>query len=479
MPELSELLHHTGNNFQNHIGDLDAALRKNLELLIRDVGFDRAAVLLIDDKDHVLRPRQIVTIHGEMEGEGETPLTDKKGDPFVTALKHGKEFVNRGEYGVYVPLIYNDARLGVLRVDNVFTRRQITAEQLAEIRELAPAYNVGIHNSLEHLHFRHQVTKLTTLTRIGTAIATTLKMNEVLELALSSLVKDLGYDRAQLFLLDEATGKIRENLSIDFRGFFRSQDDTSSVASFIESLLCEDKPAFLSRKFSANLVAAIPIAFKGKKTGVMIVDNLFTRQTMTDYDLSFLNIIADQLSTVIENSRLFEQVERLSITDSLTGMFNHRYFYERLSEEISRANRFGANLSLIMLDLDHFKVFNDTFGHQAGDTVLSTVSAIIQENIRSIDVASRYGGEEVAIILPGTDIEGARIIAERIRDSVRKHDFRFGQKTANITVSIGLVCYPVDSTIKSELVRKADHALYWVKNHGRDGICAYSRCEDL
>ena len=131
-----------------------------------------------------------------------------------------------------------------------------------------------------------------------------------------------------------------------------------------------------------------------------------------------------------------------------------------------------------MLDIDNFKNFNDTFGHQAGDTVLTTVARIIQDNVRAIDVASRYGGEEIAIILPGTDIEGAKIIAERIRLGIKNFELRINQQVTHITVSIGLVCYPIDATIKSELVRKADQALYWVKHHGKDGICAFSRCED-
>jgi diguanylate cyclase (GGDEF) domain len=370
-------------------------------------------------------------------------------------------------------------KLGVLRVDNIFSRKAMKENQLKDLRIFGKLFSLGIYNILKNTHFEHQVNKLTTLTRIGNAIATTLKLNEILELALSSLVKDLGYDRAQVYLLDESGKKIVENLSIDFRGYFQSLEDVSSVYPIFESIPSETKPSLQSRKFSSNLIAYIPISYKGKKTGLLVVDNLFSRQTLTAHDLSFLGILADQFGTVIENSRLFERVEKLSITDSLTGLFNHRYFYERLSEEISRASRFGKNLSLLMLDIDNFKNFNDTFGHQAGDSVLTTVSRIIMENVRSIDIVSRYGGEEVAIILPGTDIEGAKIIAERIRQGIQAYTFHFNQQKTSITASIGLVCYPVDSTIRSDLVRKADQALYWVKNHGRNAICAYSRCEDL
>jgi diguanylate cyclase (GGDEF)-like protein len=477
MEQLNEVLYKSSLYFQQHTFQLDEVLRLNLDLLITTLHFDRAGIFLLDEKESVLRPRQIVTIHGVMEGEGEIYLHSKKGSSFAVALDKGKEILSprEPEYSVYFPLIINKKKLGVLRADNFFSRKSITIEQTQQLKEFAKVFCIGIYNNLTFQHYRHQVNKLTTLTQIGTAIATTLKLNEILELTLSSLVKDLGYDRAQAYLIDPVTNKIRENMSIDFRGYFRTLEDFSSITPLFESLLTESKPSFLTRKFSSQLIAYIPI----KKIGLLVIDNLFTRQTLTAYDLSFLGILADQLSTVIENSRLFERVEKLSITDSLTGLFNHRYFYERLNEEISRASRFGSTLSLIMLDIDHFKRFNDTFGHQAGDTVLSTVAHIIQDNIRAIDVASRYGGEEIAIILPGTDIEGAKIIADRIRQSIKGNTFHFNQQSTNISVSIGLVCYPVDSTVKSDLVRKADLALYWVKNHGRDGVCAYSRCAGL
>ena len=480
MTKTSEKLFKISSNFQGLIGDVDEALRLNLEMLIGSLGFDRAAVFMLDEKEQVLRPRQIATIYGEVEGEGENFVSAKKGNSFSDALKKGKVIVcsKKSEQSVYIPLSFNGQKLGVLRADNFFSQKPVRKEQVEDLKLFSNLFTTGIYNAITHQYQKHQVDKLTTLTRIGTAIATTFKLSEILELALSSLVKDLGYDRAQVYLLDDAN-KIRENLSIDFRGYFRTLEDVSNVSQLFGSMLFrENKPTFQLRKLSSNLIANIPINCKGRNTGLLIVDNLFTRQPLTTYDLSFLSILADQLSTVIENSRLFERVEKLSITDSLTGLFNHRYFYERLSEEISRSSRFGNNLSLIMLDIDNFKNFNDTYGHQAGDTVLTTVAGVIQDNIRAIDVASRYGGEEIAIILPGTDIEGAKIIAERIRVGIREFELKINQQITHVTVSIGLVCYPVDATIKSELVRKADQALYWVKHHGKDGVCAYSRCED-
>jgi len=469
----NQLLYQMSCAFQKSLENMDESLRVNMNLLIQALHFDRAVVYLLDEKESILWPQKIVTAHGEMEGNGESFISMDKENNFSIALSRGKEVVSRvsTESGVYLPLVWNDRKLGVLRVDNFFSNQDIKSEQVANLKSFAEIFSLGINNALNYQHFKHQVNKLTTLTKIGNAITTTFKLDEILELALSSLVNDLGYDRAQAFLLDEGSDTITENLSIDLRGYFRSIDNATNISPLVGTLFSKNKPSIVARKFSSNLIAYIPINWKDKRTGLLVVDNLFSRQKLTPYDLSFLSIMADQLATVIENSRLFERVEKLSITDSLTGLFNHRYFYERLSEEISRANRFGNRLALLMLDIDYFKNFNDTYGHQAGDTVLKSVTQIIQENIRSIDIASRYGGEELTVILPETDLEGAKTIAERIRMGIANQSFKIGNQSTHITVSIGLVCYPTDATLKSELVRKADLALYSAKNQGRNRVC--------
>lgn len=478
---MNQFLHTISYNFLSQSEEIDRMLSTNLYLLIKFFQFDRAAVFLLDEKQTILTPQKIVTVYGEMEGEGENLFHAGRGSSFSIALNRNRPVVCAGkpEYSVCLPLIANKTKIGILRLDNIFSQRRVNPSDVKKLVQVAEVFSFGIHTILSQKHLKHQVTKLTTLSHIGRAFATTLKLSEILESAIASLVKDLGYDRAQLFLLDESAKSITENISIDFRGTFRTVDLAGGVSPLIESLMYETKPSFLSRKFSSNLIGYVPIKYKNRRRGLLIVDNLFTRQPMTDYDLSFLNILSDQLATVIENSRLFERVEKLSITDSLTGLFNHQYFYERLDEEITRANRFTNPLSLIMLDIDFFKSFNDTFGHQSGDAVLTTVSQIIQKNIRSIDVASRYGGEEIVIILPETDLNGAQRIAERILYNITSHEFKMTNgQAAHITVSMGLVSYPYDATIKSDLVRKADIALYWVKNHGRNGIKAYSECKD-
>jgi diguanylate cyclase (GGDEF)-like protein len=158
--------------------------------------------------------------------------------------------------------------------------------------------------------------------------------------------------------------------------------------------------------------------------------------------------------TARDKARLEEELKRLSITDDLTGLFNRRYFYNRLEEEAARAKRYGSPLSLALLDLDHFKQYNDTNGHLEGDNALKKVAEVIRQSTRNrVDFACRYGGDEFAVIMPGTDNDSAHITVERIKTAVR--DMRFG----NITISAGIAEYDKQETVK-EFVESADKMLY-------------------
>lgn len=167
-------------------------------------------------------------------------------------------------------------------------------------------------------------------------------------------------------------------------------------------------------------------------------------------------------------------LERLSITDGLTGVHNHRYFQDRLREEFRRAQRYDDPLSLILIDLDHFKAFNDTHGHQVGDIVLCDVAASLQRSVRETDLLARYGGEEFAILLPRTPLAGALTVAERVwRELGALHTGP--ERTLRVTASVGLSSFPHHAVNNAEqLVRSADQALYRAKDEGRNRICVHS-----
>lgn len=197
-------------------------------------------------------------------------------------------------------------------------------------------------------------------------------------------------------------------------------------------------------------------------------------ETLDAEDRLVLASVANDLTIAVENSELYKLTKKLAITDELTGLYNYRYMLQRLDDEIERARRYGRSVSMLMLDADEFKLYNDTHGHIAGDTALMELGAVLHGSVRDIDVVCRYGGEEFAILLPETDAEGAFVAAEKVRDAVAAHAFPAadGARTEQLTVSIGLSTFPRRASDREELLRQADDALYVAKRSGRNRVNA-------
>jgi len=174
----------------------------------------------------------------------------------------------------------------------------------------------------------------------------------------------------------------------------------------------------------------------------------------------------------IENVGLHETVQRQAVTDELTGLYNHRRFQEAMESEVERAKRFGQEMGLVMLDIDDFKQVNDTYGHQQGDFVLAEVARILRESSREIDAPARYGGEELAVVLPQTDLEGAYNLAERVRAGVEGLILPLpdGKGTLKVTASLGVASLPHSATEPRALLAKADAALYEAKRTGKNKV---------
>ena len=167
-----------------------------------------------------------------------------------------------------------------------------------------------------------------------------------------------------------------------------------------------------------------------------------------------------------------EKLRSMAFEDGLTGLFNRRYFEDHLEREISRVNRYSHLLSLIMIDIDHFKKINDIHGHQQGDTVLRAVADVFNDSIRRPDIAARYGGEEFSIILPETDLKGALVLAERIRQFIENLEIKIDSQILKVTISLGITSYhpAKEKKTKEELIEAADKALYNSKNTGRNKL---------
>ncbi len=171
---------------------------------------------------------------------------------------------------------------------------------------------------------------------------------------------------------------------------------------------------------------------------------------------------------------LYDETRELSITDGLTKLYNKRYFLEILEKEFERAKRFKNALCLIVLDIDHFKSVNDTYGHLQGDSVLREIGGILVQSARKIDIIARYGGEEFVIIAPNTNMDDIHIIAERIRQATEDHDFEAEKEPIKLTVSLGVSTLREGTNDMLELIKKADDALYKAKSEGRNKVCIAS-----
>ena len=213
------------------------------------------------------------------------------------------------------------------------------------------------------------------------------------------------------------------------------------------------------------------IKSRGELVGILALGRKEAGAFYTHEDIIMVRNVANQAGAIIENAKLYSQAVAWANTDGLTGLYNHRFFHERLEQEIGRSSRFASIFSLVMLDIDLFKAYNDIYGHLAGDEVIRRVAKGILASIRTIDMAFRYGGEEFAVILPETRLDDAYRVAERIRKTIESGS---STKEMPITASLGVASWPLDGMMKEEVVARADKALYRAKQMGRNQVCLSS-----
>ena len=225
----------------------------------------------------------------------------------------------------------------------------------------------------------------------------------------------------------------------------------------------------------------VPLTAGDQLVGVLLVEDSATGQVPSLADVQALEIFANHAVSAIQSARAYETTQELSVRDALTEAFNHRYFQEALSKELTRHERSGHPLTLGMLDIDDFKKINDLFGHPVGDVVLKGLVEEMTRSVREMDTVARYGGEEFALIFPETTNEQALLVADRLRRRVASRLFSVPSlpHPLGITVSIGLASYPDDAPTKRVLVERADQALYQAKRSGKNCLVTASSLADL
>lgn len=261
-------------------------------------------------------------------------------------------------------------------------------------------------------------------------------------------VKTKAGDEFDEWVLKHGQVLLVENVEKDFR--FRLGD-------------METKARKVGSLISAPLVSGERII------GILRVDSETPNTFVTD-DLRFLRVLAMLAAVSIENAQLYRRTEELAITDGLTGLYVHRHFQERLGEELGRAARSHSPLSFLMIDIDHFKKYNDRYGHSVGDIVLKRVAKILKEKAGAGSIVARYGGEEFAVVLPMVEKDTACRIAESIRSAIFEKIISVRREKTNIAVSVGVAAFPVDAVVKEEIIKLADDALLRAKRTGRNRV---------
>jgi diguanylate cyclase (GGDEF)-like protein len=312
------------------------------------------------------------------------------------------------------------------------------------------------------------------INRIGYAISNTQELENVLQSAVEEVGRALKAKHTEL-ILHTHSGEAREAKNGLERPIYdASHTPQTSHQSYIfrqeskrfKTGPLNTTPELLDSYLKPGLLQ-IPVAYQNTNIGVLSIEDDTPGRIWESEETLMVRTVSNQLAVAISHARLFQQMKAQAITDSLTGLYNYRFFQASLDRELQIAERNNDPVSLILLDLDHLKRINDTHGHRAGDSALRQVSRAMKQSVRSVDFCARYGGEEFVILLPRLGHEDALRLAERVRSAIA------GSMVPNVgqvTASIGVATYPISAQSKEALIEAADQAMYMAKSTGRNRV---------
>jgi len=408
-----------------------------------------------------------------------------------THLKSFKEVLKPYSYSEWVQKIYKSFSLLIEIMTfygNAYKEYLDLKDNLLQAMSMQVAYKrlqvyvdeiefITQRLALTNEELDRKVMELGTLHKISKVINSDLNFNNLLDQILVCVKEIIDYEDCYIFLMEDQSTNlalIKHHESAIGQGEAKSnilQQVNQLVMNKKENQVIDLKTQTWDHTFSGTgTLLAIPMLVENKILGILclITDQ---KKEIIDELLKMLSIVASHVAIAIKNATDYEYVKKTAITDGLTGVFNHRYFYERFKRELDWSKHHELPVSLLMIDIDNFKKYNDTYGHVAGDKLLKIIADILRFCTRDEDIIARYGGEEFAVLLMGVGKKVACKIAERIRESIDSESYLDpNENYGPVTVSIGVSSCPEDAKTVAELVNLADKALYISKKNGKNQV---------
>jgi diguanylate cyclase (GGDEF)-like protein len=473
-------------------------LARSVRLVADNFGFVFTQVFLLDEEARLLLPQISGTEHAQ-------PISlDQSDNPFVHVAETGKvriinsEYTRKGdklfghEMALVVALESEGETLGVLGLwkQNEASRRQFRPVEDPKLLQTICnnlASIVRADQAIAQIRSDRQRERL--LNQVNTVIRQSPReLDQILDELVRALLEHFSlalsvvalYDAGNVsFVRSKSAGDLKMPDGVDAAKF--AEDLFMYVLPEIEGIPIlehKDLKALEQTGFAvpqdAKLVTVVPAIHRDLLKAAICLISTDGRSTFSVADMNSIKALAELVAVDIAHKELFEQVERQAVTDPMTGLHNRRHFGEQLSKEIDRNQRFGHPFSYIIIDLDFLKKINDTHGHQFGDEAIKHIANVVKKCVRDVDTTARYGGEEFVVLLPETDVQGARVVAERMCYSIRELPV---EGIGSVTASIGVATFPYDATDRDKLTELADQSLYLAKHRGRNQVCSVS--EDL
>jgi diguanylate cyclase (GGDEF)-like protein len=478
--------------------DEKGLLQRTLDVIVKQYGYAETAISLLVSEDMLevtaisgtqdfgYRPgfRQSMErgIIGHVAKTRRAYLAgDVSQDPyyFSSAVREGS--------AIGVPMLDKEHLLGVIYVESSH-KDELKEDDLQTLQTLANQVATSFQKARLYARTQQHLQVMTTLQSISHTVASSLELDEILNNVIQLLKDSFGYTYLSIYLLDGDTLHLGAQLGYPKDTLIHeipvSMGVIGRTARTRQTQLVRDAGAdsdFLRGAYEVKSEIAVPLIKEGQVLGVLNIES--NREGILNVnDAILLNALAGSVAIAIDNARLHAEVKRMAMTDVISGLANRRAFDETLEAEIMRASRYHQPLSLIILDLDSFKEYNDKWGHPAGDVRLREVADLLRLKVRDPDVAARYGGEEFAVILPNTSKPGAIRLAERLRLAAEEsapYENRDRYPVPGYTISLGVATFPDDATSIEELLLMADNAELMAKRLGKNRVHAANSSDKI